>query len=574
MGTFAHIVWMDSRMDITSPQPEIAASIPNTRARTGRRTLVVLAGLAALTVALWLPFGWNVAPLLDSWSLLLWVDSGARPFFVPDVAPTRPLTYIPWIVSLLLTPDSFVGHNLLFAAILVGTGAAMYAVMRRVLPGQPIAAWLAAALIIVFPADHGLFYLDAINIRAALLLLLAAVYALLEYWRRPALWRLLGMLAIQAWGVLMYEAGIPLLLLAPLLLLWLDGRLSRRWVALTAVWSIIPLAWFLYFIATLLTGEAAYQRSLFSSEGAAANLIGGLLFMVRQNLWTGFALGAQHLIDTLTGTLSPLFLGVAALVGGGVGALGLWLHRREPGSPLPPRRAVLLILGGLLAMLAGFVVYIPTQDFANMHYIWRLFYFTSIGGVMVLLGLLLLLPWRTVFIGAAALLVGLAALRGLEQHSGHVERGEDQKRLAASVVAQAPAVADGTLLLVLDESTEGEMRAFILNYGFEHALSFTYGHRRTFGRICFGARRRPEEFCRFEDGQVVVPGIWGGEEAFLIEQVVAFQYDEHHGMALADTIPERYLAGADASAYHPRALIDADAPLPPRLFTLLDYRRE
>lgn len=560
------------------------------------------AGLALLTFALWLPFGWNVAPLMDGWVLLARADVNDLPIFYPQVSPTRPLTYAPWVISTLLTPESFVAQNALYALALFGTGAAMYGLLRRLLPDQPALAWLGAALLIVFPADHGIFYLDAINIRCSLMFTVIAAYGLLLYWDRPSLARLAVMLAAQVLSLLMYEIGIPLLLLLPLLLVWRDGRPTRHWWGVAALWSAFPLAWLVYFAATVLLGDASYARTMLDTSGAAAQLITGLAYVYRQHLWTGFALGWSHRFDV------PLtFVALAALIGVGVGLVG-WASAQRP---LPTRRAAWLAVWGLAALLAGFVMYIPTAEFNNITYIWRLYYFTSVGavvaliagllallnlrlrlrlalfavGAFALIGLdqplnylplalafagLLALPRRAAIVGCMALLIGLAALRGLEQHNGHAARGENQKRIAAGVVAQAPALADGTLLLALDGSTEGYLRAFGFNYTFDYALALVYGHHRYGGRICYYVRPRPNEFCRFEDGQVIVPGVWGGEQRYPYERVVAFRYDEINGMVLLDAIPETYLSGADASAYNPRALIDADATPPPRLFTMLE----
>jgi hypothetical protein len=599
-------------MDISRRQAlvDVAPSVP---ARTAwRKTAVILVGLALLTFALWLPFGWNVSPLLDGWVLLRRADLNDLPIFYPQVSPTRPLTYAPWVISTLLTPESFVAQNVLYALALFGTGAAMYGLLRRLLPDHQVVAWFGAALLIVFPADHGIFYLDAINIRFSLMFTVIAVYGLLLYWEHRTPLRLLLMLGAQIISLLMYEVGIPLLLFLPLLLLWMEhGRFSRRWWGISALWSAFPLVWLGNIIVSMINGSAVYQNELLDTSGAAANLINGILFVYRQNLWTGFALGWSQIPAALAGELPLIFLGLAVLIGGIVGLAGWSRSHAQLLPTISTRRALWLTLWGLVALIAGFAMYIPTADFNNIHYIWRLYYFTSFGATIALLaglllllnlrrplrlvvfavalfalitiaqpliymllvialGVLLALPRRAAFVSIAALLVGLAVMRGLEQHQGQAGRGEDQKRLAAAVISQAPAVPDGTLLLVLDGSTTGELRAFGFNYAFEYALALTYGHHRYNGRICYYVRPRPTEFCRFEDGQVVVPGTWIGEETYPYEQVVAFRYDENNGMVLLDAIPEPYLSGVDASTYDPHALIDADAPPPSRLFTMLE----
>ncbi|PJF26304.1 MAG: hypothetical protein CUN53_08395, partial [Phototrophicales bacterium] len=111
---------------------------------------IALAGLALIW---WLPGGFGMSPILDEWTLLLSASRSELPIFHPEAAPTRPLTYIPWIAAWAITPESFLGLNLVMLAVHWLKGAAMLALLLRLVPARPAFAWIGAALFMVFPAD-------------------------------------------------------------------------------------------------------------------------------------------------------------------------------------------------------------------------------------------------------------------------------------------------------------------------------------------------------------------------------------------------------------------------------------
>ncbi|GEM_PF-5659786 len=566
----------------------------------GGRLLPV--ALIVIVVLWWLPSGFNSGALIDEWSLLVWIDDGARPFFFPEIAPTRPLTYTPWIAALALTPESFVGMNILLCAAHAVKGLLLFRLLRRIMPEAPAFAWIGGVLFALFPADHGIFYMGAINIQWAVVLALAAVNLLIDAWRRPTIIRWIALWAVQIAAVFMYEAGIPLLLCAPLILLWLDrtGSLplstqwrggrgvrwtegrgvrflrARRWIIVSVAWSAIPAAWFAYFIYTLTAGSSAYQASLLDVGATRWGLIDGLAYMLRQNLVTGFVTGLEWLPRAPLGALVA-----AAGIGVGVAWLAASMtrpdlpksHTSAPGLGGEVKTYLPLILAGLAATLIGFAVFIPTRDFSTQQYTWRLAMFSSIGAAVASAAALLLLPRRIIPIAAGAL-IALAALRGMEQHERLRAQAIRQQQIVHDIALQAPAVTDGTLFVLIDASETDAARAIQFNYVFEHAIQLTYGTRTIFARLCYqdAASANPAETCAFADEMITAAGIWGGVETFGYAQMIAFQLTPDGTITLLEALPARYLNGANAATYAPRAHIDADAPPPARLTTLFEYR--
>jgi hypothetical protein len=542
---------------LTAPSKPIALSV--------KRLYLLWIALAGLALIWWLPGGFGMTAILDEWTMLLRASTGDLPIFYPEAAPTRPLTYIPWILAWALTPESFLGLNLVMLAVHWLKGAAMLALLLRLVPTRPAFAWIGAALFMLYPADHGMFYPGILNSQLSSALAIIAVERLLAHWQRPTPLRLALMLTTQALTVLTYEAGIPLLLCAPALLIWLERGISRRFWRFAAIWTAIPLVWMGYIVYTLVGGGASYQASLIDLGGERWELLHGLSYMLSMNYITGFRLGAETGRRALTGEQPLIFLVAAASIGVAAALIAAWADHQS--EAMTRRRWLTLALIGFAAVFAGFAMYIPTRDFSTQHYTWRLSMFTAIGAAVSISAALMLLPRRAAY-AAAGILILLAALRGLSQHQRFINWSKDQLAIVRAVTETVRVPPDGTLIAIIDASPNEHVRAFRLNYVFEHALQLMYGSPRLFGRVCYddATSPRPHETCRFEDDTLIASGIWAGFDRFPLDRVILFYYDD--SLSLLESIPERYLNGASAASYNPARLIDPASPLPARYDTM------
>ncbi len=546
---------------MSSSHPSILTAPNKQSAQSSSQQFSLWIALAGLALIWWLPGGFGMSPILDDWTMLLSASNGDLPIFYPEAAPTRPLTYIPWIAAWSLTPESFLGLNLTMLAVHWLRGAALLALLLRLVPARPAFAWIGAALFMLFPADHGIFYPGILNSQLSSALAIIAVERLLAYWQRPTPLCLALMLIAQALAVLTYEAGIPLLLCAPVLLIWLERGVSRRFWRFAAIWTAIPLVWMGYIVYTLVGGGASYQASLIDLGGERWELLNGLSYMLSMNYITGFRLGAEAGRRVLTGGLPLSLLIVAVGMGIAAALIAAWTNRQP--DTMTRRRWLSLALIGFAAVFAGFAMYIPTRDFSTQHYTWRLSVFTAIGAATSISAALMLLPRRGAY-AAAGILILLAALRGLSQHQRFVNWSKDQLAIVRAVVETVRVPPDGTLIAIIDASPNEHMRAFRLNYVFEHALQLMYGSPRLFGRVCYddATSPRPHETCRFEDETLIASGIWAGFDRFPLDRVILFYYDD--SLSLVESISERYLSGASAASYNPARLIDPASPLPAR----------
>src|SRR5260370_5937031 len=195
-------------------------------------TLVAFAALAALVLTLWLPFGWRVTGLYEEWFYMSYTDEGkGKPLrLLYDPYPGeeyRPLTLAPYAFGYLLTPNSFLGLNIILALCLLGKGTAMYALVRRLVPANLALAFVSGALLVVYPADSALLTLRTTNHHAGVFFFLLALNLLIVAWQRFRCTTLLAMLVAEGVALVTYVGAIPLSFCAPVLLVWLRDCIAR-----------------------------------------------------------------------------------------------------------------------------------------------------------------------------------------------------------------------------------------------------------------------------------------------------------------------------------------------------------
>src|SRR6266478_5856396 len=216
--------------------------------------MVGLAAFAALVLTLWLPFGWKVTGLYEEWFYMSYTDAG-NPFRMlydpPYNESYRRLTLAPYVLGYVLTPSSFLGFNIIAGLCLLGKGAAMYSLVRRLVPENSALAFVSGALLVVYPADRALLTLRVTNLHAGVFLLLVALNLLIVAWQRFRWTTLLAMLVAEGVALGTYDGAIPLSFCAPVLLVWLRDGIDKRLVGLAAAWWGVSLSFLVHLILAL-----------------------------------------------------------------------------------------------------------------------------------------------------------------------------------------------------------------------------------------------------------------------------------------------------------------------------------
>ncbi|MEZ4669804.1 MAG: hypothetical protein R3E39_18010 [Anaerolineae bacterium] len=567
--------------------------------------LLAVACFALMAAALWLPFGLNITDFSDTWVFYGSLDAG-----LPFLSDSRPFQLVMYHVAYAIDHNSFIGANILMLLFFIGKSLAVYGGLRLLLPQQPLFAFLSAALLMLFPADTGTFWLAAFNVHSPVFFYFLAVFSLLWYWRSPHGLKLLLMGGSLVWSFT-YEANYPLIILTPLLLWVANGRLSRRVVRVTVLWYIVPVIMVarLFLIAGQQgSGAFLYQEALLQQGLGGGNIVARIadsfLRAYQRNIGTGWVETVLHLKSSLK-TQHLL----VALVMTGLTMVVAWRHSQQSTIRLNVRQIAILLVAGLVIIGAGFASFIIT-NYRDINY--RVFFLSALGGALIAVtgisvisqlperakrmvfipavlspiifnsriaivsavagGLgLLLLPGRMLLLILSSGLVLVGMLGMLRQHDLYATMPLRQHWLQASIIQQAPAVETNAVLVLLDETDDmrGALAFEARRDVFDSSLKYLYNSQAVTAVLCATASTRPDGLvgqCYFRDDGF--EETWErGPHQFGYDQLIVFRYSDNEGAVLLDTLPD-WMPSAASAQYHPRSLIVADAPLPDRVFTV------
>lgn len=567
-----------------------------------RLDLLTLAALCAIVVLLWLPFGWNISGLTDEWVFFSQVQGGAP---AVELNALRPFSLTGLSLAYELTPDSFVGLNILFAVLLVARGFAVYLLTRELIRDAPALASAAALLYVVYYGDTGWFWLTTFNIGWSALWTLLAIWLLLRQLRQPS--RLVWLvMAVAQYLAMSYEGAFPLILAAPLLLPLVAGRFNRRVLVIAALWYIVPIILIVRYAVGTLAQDLAYQNAQLSialgSESPLRDMANSVLRVYKRLLGGAFLERYTLWRETL-----PTLLYAATIASVSVGTVWLGLRWHRP--VLRWRQVVTTGLAGLVLIGLGFASYL-VSEFRDVDY--RVYYFSSVGAALLFVAALFAVAYggkwarRTVAVGALAailiiaprlgklalavgallnlllparwlFLLGFAALIGIHsaftlwQHRLYAEAPQGQHWILSGIIEQAPQPADGTLIVLLDDSPD--RRAM---WEFENrrdmligAVRYLFDNPTLDAAFCvpdaevFGYFR---EACAFtEDGFYTR---WTkftlDERTVPYENVLVFSFDEERGVLLLEAL------SGEASGYDPSTIAGRGEPLPVRARSALE----
>jgi hypothetical protein len=550
-------------------------------------TPVACAALAGLVVTLWLPFGWKVTGLYEEWLFMSGGDMGnpVRMLYHPYAsAAYRPLTLAPFILGYILTPDSFLGSNIIFAFWALGKGVALYALVRRLVPDNPALAFVSGALLVVYPADDALLTLRVTNVHAGVFLFLIALNRLIVAWQRFRWSTLLAMVVAEGIALATYDGGILLSLCGPVLLLWLRPRIDKRLVTVAALWWAVSVSFFFHLILTL-RDQGSYAAQQLAGSGVGKMHVVDILrswgYSVARAYVRNFGTGWYEAVRGLAWQDPYLHLSAGLTVVLIVPAI--WLHTRRGEAAAPAtdtKRYLVLASLGIVAVLPGFATYLPTE-WRNSN--WRVFLYSSIGaalavGVACFLFARLFGKWQhMVFIGLTSLLVGIATVQALAQHQGYFEYSQRQQQILANIIDQAPQFEPGTTVLLVDRPPTAAFKAWsmctLVSSCLEWALRYMYDDQTIRAEYCapgYRPRKQFSEECRFEAQQVTVSCIHPGTKKEMCTStpytsLVVFE-NSVQGLHLLTDI-SGYHSEAGVNGYQPGRRINSRSPIPTRART-------
>jgi hypothetical protein len=434
--------------------------------RTLVRASLVLAALAACCAALYRPVGWANFGGVDEWLLLELNGRG----IVSMPHSNRPLNLLWALPATWLTPWRFEGYRGAYLAYTCLSGVLTWALVRRLERTARAVAFLAAVLTIGWaPADMArLQVVQMIPNAAVTASTLACLILLLEFWRCGRVAWFVGALALAAVTTRSYEAALGLLLGAPLLVLaWPRGRVAG---------PRSPAAWIAAWVGGLLLVAAATVAPMLSGDGSTlyqSSVLGldldpgrYLLRLGRQFAWH---LGPVVPADPSELALANIGLPVAVFAAAALLPVfrGEWPDRR---------RLAVLAATGLAMAAAGYSVLLLGRNVTGP----TRMQFLSAPGIAILLAAAIgwLASWlrpvlrhaAVVALGSALVAVGAGHLAGMQREWQRISRYPQQRACLAALAREAPALAPGTLLVLVDLD-----RTWPFSMSFRHAARLVYG---------------------------------------------------------------------------------------------------
>ena len=529
---------------------------------TTTRTLSGLAILLALLVVFAPQYAQVRATNFGGTDEWLYVDLASRGVLSIPYAH-RPLVLLWTAPAALLWPYSLSAYYVTHGLWLLFGAWTLALILRRLLPEVPALAFLSAVICLVW-APEDFLRLDTVLLTGysgfTLGALLAVLLFLESYFGRSIV--LFGLAsAICALTARGFEGTLPLMGMAPLLLLWRERRFTRRfwihslvWTALLSTLAVV-IAW-----DFLGSGGGAYQGSALTLDPDPRRVLARIVEQFGFHLLPLF----RGPFPRATWTLSLLFA-LVFLVAHGL------LLRRFDAAPARPERRLLLEAAGVGLLMAA-LGYLPLMLSASILRAART-QFLSAPGIGVFLAALVLLaasfvPRKKGLVAAvlASIVVAAGASRLLAMQAewdGWRSKYPAQHRALTALVALAPRVTPGTLFLLLDEAG-----AWPATFPFRHAIHYLYA-----GEASGHVAEVPDflyPLHKVAGGFVSAPwpaiqGEWGEPVRFYrYSEIVVLRDRAEGGLRLVEEWPADVLGALPTGAgYAPRDRLLEPGPPPP-----------
>lgn len=538
------------------------------KAISKRQTADVFAiiGFMSIVVLLYLPFGFATVAQWDGWTFRAYLESMSWPRMETELT-LRPFALAPAAFAKATGSESFVNFNIVHASLLWAKLVMLYGILRQIrIPC--LYAFLVTILFFVYPADARLLSVQSINLQFSFFALLTAIYLALCYTRTRTRPYLVGTWLALCLCVGLYESGFGLILVVPLIWWRRFRKMAWRNLNLSFIWYIVPASKVVYLLLLLASRRSFYQSGFFysGSEIALGDLFSQTIGRLLEVYLRSFAFGWSEALHSVK--QNP-WLPLAVFILGLLGALAWLIWRTDKRARMPGNRQLgLALVTGLLLVLPSVAVLIWIDYYNNE--LRGLYLYIPVAAAIALFCLIALLTspiasnkLRNATIAGLCLLMMLPALsRLLLQHEHYVTSANNKARILAQIAQLAPALESQTRVLVLSEMSGEEFQdkyieAFTSS-ALGHALYVIYeGQGSGRGSICPSM-----ENC--------FPLLHRQEH---LKNTIVFLLDRDLNLELVKE-PSAMLEAFAGIEYDLSRLYDADAPAPPRAYSMLGLSNE
>jgi hypothetical protein len=442
--------------------------------------ILTFAAYAVIIVALWGSGIHNGMP--SETTLVLWGDQGAC---IASGDPSRRFVSIFYCLSYVAgdafgIPGSFVPYQLTYLALWIGRSILTCLVVRQLVPDRPLLATIAGLVVALYTADAALNWVGLLNLSGmvvwVLLGFLFFIYAVkAQNWPLTIICAVIAASAayLTLWT---YESPLPVCMAFPvgvaIVLMSID---FRRWAVATAIYAV-PIGIFLVENFERYRGSSlTYQSSILRSDFMPSALASDLWFHLERSFafWQWPHAYYQNNLAT-TQLVAFTIVGIGVVI-----ACVAAFHREKftQGSFLVDRTWARLFTTGIGLLVASYLVVLLISGNRNL---WRTEFLPGFAlGIVVACPVcagLRCIPWRSFQILAMAALfltVGWFSARcGVNSAHSMQALWNRHRAVIASILYEAPKVADGTLFVLRDVTERSE--PFGHSMWFDVALQLAY----------------------------------------------------------------------------------------------------
>lgn len=424
-----------------------------------------------------------MGPLIEEWGVLglygghgVFYFAGAHSLMAPH--QMRPIMTTLWGIAYGVDPDSWWFWHVELASTLLLKGVSMTWLVLYLTNSRRWAV-VGGLLFIVWPADVMQMAFRAMPITFAVAMTAAAAALFIAAHLAPGLakrWTLslLGAACIVL-GTWTYELTLLFAPLPFLLMLVREGvagtrALVRRAWQVSALWILSVGVCIAYIAWVLVTATVLYQKAIAppDSKHLFSTLIERMPMLLSYGAVRSLATGWLDALRIAARDLGGHpYLIVLAIIFAGF----LWM-RRQQRNTTPAKQLAGMTLAGFICLMVGYAPYLVS----HLNTSERVFMFAALGATLIFLALLVWLDRlsRVAAMIAAVALLTLGAAQQLWQFREYSALSERQREIMKAMIEQAPSMAPGQTMIVLDESQQlGDV--WTLDGLIPSALMYLYG---------------------------------------------------------------------------------------------------
>lgn len=513
----------------------------------------VFIGMAILTMSLWAWSDIREIGTYEEWLIYVNLDqdpSLIRFSLAGEGGPqyyTRPLTWTPWWIGHRLSADNFTALNIVLLAIIALKGFAGYQLFRRLAFQNQTLAFVAAAMFIVFPSDSGNLTARTANIHFGLLFCITAMWLLTAAWQERNRWLLALAVVAQTISLFTYEAGVLMILAAPILIFWLERKINRRMLVYSLIWSVVPTLFFIALIAlTFNAGSYLGSRMVTAGYEQKPSLIE--LFPAAT-----LQLFNSHFIRPWTDSYKLLQFAGGRYV---VTALIVTAAVLCPIAYILSRRSVKtgwqvtlgLMIGGIAFMGLGYGPYFLSENILSN---WRVYLYSASGAAVAAVAAAYTLSTigkrgqQIIFVALAGVMLTGSIVYTLASRSYYAITASNIENILVNVMEELPDVNEPATVVLFEEErpyrmAEAWYSCTLLSDCLTASLRYLYENPDVEGIVCsLGERAGYMETCELKPEGLVVTAtnnILTGVRTFPYDSLIAVNLEANQA-TLIENIP-------------------------------------